>query len=275
MKKLIEEDLNHIDEIYQYGQDDELSVEELQDLRDKLANWYQVRYPDCIIEKRMKENPDFLKIGSLEQLLKMSSHSLSVNNLRKLKFFLSSQQIYLLECDYGTYAESLGVSIYYITGGYYNPINNILVSLLIQNKNTAGEDSLFYIVDDQKENHMINSYVEYRENQLEVIMYGLIKKHGDKIDSKDLERLINKYNDRIELRNQLIQSVAVKVFILASTPEIGYYRAKLFLSEMVQSLGLVLTTDDIDDIYFADNPEEMANFISQTQNKIYQKRVSN
>lgn len=279
MKKLIEEDFNQIDEIYQCEQHDELSVEDLQDLRDKLANWYQVRYPDCIVEKRIEETPEFLKPDLLDRLLNVSSYILSVNNFNLLAKLLSNSQKGLLECDYGAYTESLSVSICYIFNDYIidqeGDIKETWISLLVQNKDMSGDSPYFYIVTDRKKGCMINSFVEYREVPLENLIDGLLDEYGCNINSHDLEELINKYNDRLELRHQLLESVALKILTSATTKEIGYFRAKMFLVEMNLSLGLNLTTDDIDDVYFADDPEEMVEFISQMKGKVYQKKLSN
>ena len=88
----------------------------------------------------------------------------------------------------------------------------------------------------------------------------------------DLEELINKYDYRLELRHQLLESVALRILTSATTKKIGYFRAKMFLAEMNLSFGLNLTTDDIDDVYFAEYPEEMVEFISQMKGKVYQKK---
>ena len=279
MKKLIEEDLNHIDEICQYGQDDELSVEELQDLRDKLANWYQVRYSDSEVEKRIEETPEFLKPDLLEQLLNVSSYILSVNNFKLLTEILSNSQKELLECDYGTYTEALSVSICYMFNNYRrNPkadIKETWISLLVQSKDISEDNPHFYVVTGRKKGCMINSPVECREIPLEDLIDGLLDKYGCNIDSDDLEELINKYDYRLELRHQLLESVALRILTSATTKKIGYFRAKMFLAEMNLSLGLNLTTDDIDDVYFAEYPEEMVVFISQMKGKVYQKKMSN
>lgn len=229
----------------------EISIEELQDLIDRIANWYQAKYPDCIIQESIKKIPESLENDSSEKLLNLSAYANRATNFKQLVKTLSPNQIDLLECDCGAYTELLAVSIYYRKSKYRSAIET-WVSILLPDEKTQGKPASYYVLSDKKISSLVNYgffCAIYKENFLEELINGIREKLDNKIDRNAIEDLIDKYNDRIELRHQLLQLTALKIFYSSTSQEIGYFRSKLFISEMNITLGLILTPAQIDEIY--------------------------
>lgn len=64
-----------------------------------------------------------------------------------------------------------------------------------------------------------------------------------------MEKCIYDHNCDIELRERLLQLVALKLLYSKNTiPERGYERAKRFINEFNKKLGLTLSMKEIDEI---------------------------
>ena len=69
------------------------------------------------------------------------------------------------------------------------------------------------------------------------------------LDYRELESVVKKHEFDVELWHRLLQLAAVKILYFGSKPSLGYKRAKKFIEDMNQELGLSLSTDEIDEIY--------------------------
>ena len=94
---------------------------------------------------------------------------------------------------------------------------------------------------------------EYLDDNKDIYLDGLLdvlsEKYADELDFSELKVCINDHKCDMELRNRVLQLVALKLlYSRNTTPERGYERAKRFIGEFNKKMGLNLTTDEIDDI---------------------------
>lgn len=74
-------------------------------------------------------------------------------------------------------------------------------------------------------------------------------KYKNKLDYSELRACIYDHDSDLELRHGVLQLVAIKLLYSRNTvPERGYERAKRFINEFNDALGLTLSTDEIDEI---------------------------
>ena len=92
-------------------------------------------------------------------------------------------------------------------------------------------------IDKQQEQFGISSYLNEAQ------------KYNDKLDFTELKKCVFNHNCDIELRNKILQLVALKLLYSKNTiPERGYERAKRFINEFNKKLGLSLSCNQIDEI---------------------------
>lgn len=91
---------------------------------------------------------------------------------------------------------------------------------------------------------------------------NLLKKYNSSVDYSELENALENYYFKIELRHRLLELAALKILYKSesrdlgfNSPHMGYARAKHFIEEFNDEFGLLLSSDEIDDLYqeFKDN----------------------
>lgn len=228
-----------------------ISIKDLQELIDFLVNWYEIKYPEKELE--MNEGIRYFEFINIERLSKEM-------NFRQLMYRISHNEYCLINCKYRS---RLGGS---------NPIykNNEIVGydsiigIQIKRKNRQNVEiwelydcknyPYFLIFADpvngkvkvQKE---LKEYIKKEQISLEHLLLILENKYKEELDFEELESCIFNHKTDLELRNKILQLVALKLVYSRNTiPERGYERAKRFINEFNKKLNLNIDTYEIDEI---------------------------
>ncbi|MBR2840865.1 MAG: hypothetical protein IKF01_03230 [Bacilli bacterium] len=96
---------------------------------------------------------------------------------------------------------------------------------------------------------------DFKDLSLEEVLY-LLKKHKSCVNYSELEKTLDNYYFKIELRHKLLELAALKILYKSESrdlgfqsPHMGYARAKHFIDEFNGEFGLLLTSDEIDKLY--------------------------
>ena len=219
---------------------------DMQGLIDDLNNFYQIKYPDFKLEE-IPQNP----FGEMIKELDEPEINLSVKGMiLRLKW----QEMDLMQCEYGIDGNS---------SGNYSEVENgktvykSWVGLSLYDKRNMIDN--YSILFDPRNGIIIYSKIgSFTNRHLETILKYL-KTHPSQLDFHELEKVVNTYHFEIELRHRLLQLTALKILYTGIKPELGYERAKRFIQEMNEELGLLLSTEEIEEAYQKYN-EEKSNF---------------
>lgn len=208
---------------------------DMQGLIDDLSNFYQIKYPDFTLEE-IPKNPFGEKVRRLGNL--------DINlTVPQIILRLPWREKKIMECTYGVFGNS---------SGNYEEIENGRkiykgwVGLRLQDKREKRDYSILFepdtglIIDSE-----INSFWNHH---LETI-FQYLKTNPSYLDFHELEKVVNTYHFEIELRHRLLQLTALKILYTGIKPELGYERAKKFIDEMNEELGLLLSKDEIEKAY--------------------------
>ena len=224
-----------------------IEPEELQELINNIANWYEIKYPE-----RELEYYNGIKHTNFQDIKKISN----VMTIRQLLYRLPHKQLCLMECGYR--AKS------YIQQTIYkdNEIIGYKPQILIKvNKKSKKEyDNVFeelpwfmvkadYYTGKIIKDDEIEKYTNKTEIKLDELLVIFNKNYRTELDFIELEKSINNHNYDIELRNRILQMVALKLLYSKNTiPERGYERSKRFINEFNKNLNLNLSTKELDEI---------------------------
>lgn len=247
-------------------------LETLQKLIDSIVAWYEIKYP----EKEFQTDwsyPDFKDIDSIS----------SVMTTRQLLYRLTSAEYNVI--DLGYRASGWGVSPIYENGKKVGEKSTIFMPIKIikeeEPKNKWKSDDYFFVNAEHKTGRVIRNYQfdkYYSEEEdicLEELLSYFDNNYSDKLDYTELKECIKEYNIDIELRNKVLQLVALKLLYSEKTnPKNGYERANKFIEEFNNDLGLSLSTKEIDEIMNRDYTIEVSNdFEEKKDNKKSIKRI--
>lgn len=221
-----------------------MNIEELQELIDVITYWYEFKYPDRFFE--VHEGITDLRFQNNGIVSKMM-------NIEELLYRLSKKQNDLIDCEYRSTCGGLQ-NVYNEKGeivGYKN-MGLIHITRLHQENKTT-KDDIFIHFDTVSGLSEISSTlmkdITSEPIQIESALGILRDQFGDSIDLSSLEMCIYIHECDMELRRRILQMTALKLLYSNRTiPEHGYKRAKYFIQEFNDKLGLVLSTDEIDDI---------------------------
>lgn len=207
---------------------------ELQDLIDRIATWYELKYPESNILAEEENIYPTCESFSFEQL----------------KYRLSYNQFKLLQCPYRELANVV------INSPMDNVNFKIYISLPAKDENN--ED--FIILADKatgkviiRENSILSKYVK-KHSILIDDLYDILIKENVKFDNKALLQAINLNKLDKELRNKVLNLAALKLlYSKNTTPYAGYERARKFIDEFNNNVDeLNLSTNEIDNIIAKD-----------------------
>lgn len=225
-----------------------IDLEDLQELIDNIADWYEIKYPE-----REIDTFEGITYFNFENIRSLSN----VMDTNQLMYRLLENQLWLMECDY----RSSGAGIRHI----YNDKNQIighkpilfmqigqkgfqhnalasfvkLPSFLLRAYSETGEVDI---------DNNIKKYVKNDNITLDELLVLLKRKYSDILDISELEECIYDHKCDTILRNKILQLVALKLLYSGkTTPERGYCRAKCFINEFNKNLGLNLDTKEIDE----------------------------
>ena len=210
-----------------------LNIEQMQKLVDKLVNYFEFKYPDSMfdgVNYNSSLNGEFVRWNKI-------SSELDIN---QLKWRLSSKELTFLECSYENY-----LYIY----GFLNDLEELsLMEVEINADGSLKKDSLEQIVNEGFLND-VNGI-----NTLEELVLRFHKKETD-VDYSSLEDWINVHQQRVSLRNQILELVPFALLYSENTiPKNGYSRAKRFMRMFNYEYGINFdyVLDELNEIMMRD-----------------------
>ena len=225
-----------------------IKTDEMQDLIDKIANWYEIKYPEREFEHfEGIRNIDFQDIKSISNVM----------DVRQLFFRLSHNQLRLMECGYR--AKGWGQHPIYDNGKKVGWKTQIFMRLNKKNEEKYNSwldrESYFLLHADHLTGKVLKSFEleEYLDGKEDLNLDELLSifkgKYTDELDFTELKESVYNHNCDLELRHKVLQFVALKLLYSKNTsPERGYERAKRFINEFNKELDVKLTTKQIDEI---------------------------
>lgn len=235
------------------GYKSSIHYENIQNLIDKIVNWYEFKYPEREMNYfNSSINPDNADIKKLSDDM----------NIRQLLFRLSNDQLHLIEGEYRAtgvaeipiYENNKKVGIkcnIYMRINERNPENNIGSKpfFLVFADNMTG-----IVSKDIEQNEYIDSN---KDITLEELLSTFNEKYANELEYSELKKCIFNHKCDIELRDKILQLVALKILYSKNTvPQRGYERAKKFIKEFNNELGTHLTTNEIDNIMNKDYSDD-------------------
>lgn len=225
------------------GYDLFIGVNEMQEMIDLIANWYEIKYPE-----REFDFYDENITCDFDGLFELSS----VMNIKQLLFRLTDNQKKLLEGLYRSQSSN-ETSIY--ENGEITGVNKKVYFRVTRNAN----DRFFskyksFIVSVDANSGLVDMDYELEKYVLDDKIYlnDLVKifesKYSDELDFSEIQEADN--NKRVDnyLRDTLLELVSLKLlYSKRTTPERGYERARRFICEFNKKLNLNLNTDLIDE----------------------------
>lgn len=225
-----------------------IDIEGLQGLIDNITNWYEIKYPER--EMEFYEGIKYFDFENIKSLSKLM-------DIKQLMYRLPHEELCLMECDY----RSTGFSRKSIYGDN-NEItgHKSVLFMSIHRKNIESNqflmssklpDFLLYADADSGKVEIdcnLKSYVNTDNITLDELLNLFKEKYSEDFSFTELERCVYAHNCDIELRNKVLQLVALKLLYSPNTiPERGYERAKRFINEFNKKMGLNISTEEIDD----------------------------
>ncbi len=225
-----------------------IKVEELQELIDNIANWYEIKYPERELEYfEGTRHIDFQDIRRISDVM----------DIRQLLFRLSHNQLCLLECGY----RSKGIGRIFISENDKEVgwKAQVFMKINIKNKEECNSYlngiSYFLLHADYMTGEVLKDY-ELKKNidneekmNLDELLSIFNEKYNNELDFTELKECVYNHNCDIELRHRVLQLVALKLLYSRNTiPERGYERAKRFINEFSKKLDHTLSTEQIDEI---------------------------
>jgi len=245
--------LNWIKDLTSKGYHSFVDINELQELIDFIAYWYEIKYPDNEIEIYKEKDYRFGNLNNLSQFM----------NLEQLMYRLSIEQQSLMNCSYRTGGG--GIRQFYNDNGnvYYKDI--IYLKIGWKNTNFNCTNSSYFILIADPDNGLVN--IDYRlkffvkvnnENITLDELLNLLKENYSKdYDLKELQECIYDHECDIELRKKVLELIALKLLYSNRTlPENGYVRAKNFIEEFNNEMNINLSSLEIDEIFNRDYTNE-------------------
>lgn len=225
-----------------------IDIQELQEMIDNIVYWYEMKYPERELE--YYEGTRYFNFEEMEPLSKKM-------DLKQLMYRLPHNQLCLMECDYRS--NGGGIRDVYDEDGNVIGHKTILF-MRIDRKNAledpfsmCGKVSDFLLRADTDTGIVdvdcfLDDYVDIQGITLDEVLTIFKEKYSEELDFKKLELCILDHNCDIELRNRILQLVALKLLYSRNTiPERGYERAKRFIGEFNKKMNLDLSTEEIDE----------------------------
>ena len=229
-----------------------MKTEELQELIDSVVNWYEIKYPERELE--YFEGTRHLGFQGIRRIS-------DVMDIRQLLFRLPHNQLCLMECGYR--AKGWGQYPIYENGKEIDLKVQIFMKINKKNKEECnpwyGGTTYFLLQADYMTGEVLNyyeleDYIDNEENiSLDELLSVFNEKYSNELDFTELTESVYDHNCDMELRDRILQLVALKLLYSRNTiPERGYERAKRFINEFNKKLGLALSTEQIDEIIHRD-----------------------
>lgn len=246
---------------------------ELQELIDYIVNWYEIKYP----EKEF-DYYDGTRYINFQDVRSISN----VMNIKQLLYRLSRRQYNLIKCGYR--AKGFSQNQIHINGKCIGLEPRIFMTLDKNNDNQLhGQMPYLFLRANQLSGKVIydnqlRKYINNNNITLDNLLILLKEKYSNEFNFNELEECVNNHKCDIELRNKILQLVALKLLYSKNTsPLRGYERAKRFINEFNKKLGLNLSTKEIDNVINEDYScnEIDLNTCDCEQNNKFKKLIKN
>lgn len=224
-----------------------IDMEDLQELINNITLWYEIKYPE-----REMEYYEGIRYSDFEDVKSLAK----VMSIKQLMYRLPCEQLYLLECDYRSTGQGFR--------NVYNDKNEIVAEkpilfMSIYRKNIEDNqflmssklpDFLLHADTDSGKvqiDYNLKDYVDTDNITLDELLNLFKEKYSEEFSFTELEKCVYDHNCDVELRNKVLQLVALKILYSHNTiPERGYERAKRFINEFNKKMGLNISTEEID-----------------------------
>ena len=207
----------------------ELNIHSIQSLINHIVRWYEIKYPDDEL-KALEDRKE--KLG-LDNLIGLANEM----TFWRLLCQIPESQSWLINCKYR--AKNFNYELIFISIYYNNPKKREKVPLILTAYKDSGE--IIETGDNTKTDKKLTLKDFYRIFNSE---------YRDEYDLSELKECLFNYKCDLELRNKILQLVALKLLYSKrdTYPEMSYLRAKRFISEFNKELKINLSTDEIDEI---------------------------
>ena len=224
-----------------------IDIESLQGIVDNITNWYEIKYPER--EMKFYEGIRFFDFDNMKSLSK-------VMDIKQLMYRMPYEWLCLMECNYrssgggrrnlyGDNNEIIGQKSILFMNIYRKKMEPaILPNFLLYADIYSGKVEIDY---------NLNNYVNTDNIILDELLNLFKEKYSDEFDFIELEKCIYNHNCDVELRNKVLQLVALKLlYSHNTTPERGYERSKRIINEFNKKMGLNISTEEIDNVISKD-----------------------
>lgn len=253
-----------------------IDMEDLQELINNITLWYEIKYPE-----REMEYYEGIRYSDFEDVKSLAK----VMSIKQLMYRLPREQLYLLECDYRSTGQGFR-SIY--DDNNEEVEEKPILFMSIYRKNV--EDNQFLMssklpgfllhadTDSGKVqiDYNLKDYVDTDNITLDELLNLFKEKYSEKFSFTELEKCVYDHNCDVELRNKVLQLVALKILYSHNTiPERGYERAKRFINEFNKKMNLNISTKEIDSAINKDysNSEIMGSVIDKEKKPLEKARI--
>ena len=220
------------------------TMQEMQDLIDKIANWYEVKYPERELERTE---------GIYTEEFKNVSDISGTMDFQQLLYRLTPVELNLIQANYRSKGS---ISIPYQDNNEVKTSDVAIITIksINEEKYPEGRVPSFVFAVDPVTGNIKNTiekerYLGYEDVNVDEALDIFDKKYKRELNYKELDKIVNNHKGDIELRHRLLQLVALKLlYSKNTTPERGHERAKKFIEEFNKNLGLTLSAQEIDEI---------------------------
>ncbi len=236
--------ISYIYDIVLHGYTSFASLDDYQSLIDNIVKWYEIKYPDAQI-MCYERGYDGYRIKPLDKYM----------SIEQLMYRLKKNEADVLKCYYRGKGSALK-NVYDNNGVKigYEPI----IYLQINKRNKEGVSNNFLI-----HANSITGFIEHTNDLVKIInnnsvslkqLYDVLKSNYSKrLEFDELKKCIYNYDCDGTLRKKLLELASLEMlYSKNTTPEIGYERAKKFISEFNDKFKINLTTHEIDKIMNVD-----------------------
>ena len=232
-----------LEDVIRKGYKPFMNLDDMQKTIAFISEWYEIKYPEREMEfyEGIKDL-DFLGINKISNAM----------NMNQLFYHLDAKSLFLMKADYRS------------NRGWQKPIykNGSFIgwkkysSVEINKKDKKNLNKFdHYAVEFDSHTGIIDmyfdleDYVDYKIRSLEELLNILKLNYKEELDFSELEKLVYFHSCDLELRNKLLQCIALKLlYSKNTTPERGYERAKRFLNEFNKKLDLNLSLNEINEL---------------------------
>ena len=222
-----------------------IEIEELQELINNITYWYEIKYPEREFEfEEGIKNLDFKSIAPLSKSM----------NIYQLMYRLSDDQLCLIN---GEYRSNCGGIRNIYNGGSkvvdQKAVLYIVIKQINNNYNANGINNNLIICAYPNGEVIINDdlkkYDDKERINLDELLSLFEEKYSQNLDFSVLKADVDDHNCDLELREIILQLIALKLlYSQNTTPGRGYKRAKRFIDEFNKELDLNLCSEKIDNI---------------------------